>query len=621
MLLRRIGGVGLGLVALCAGLLATFAFTHGATTFVTLGAPIRTLDLSLGITPLAAAFCALLVPLDLAAALWSTRRGRAIDGVLIALFSGAMLLVLCARSVALFFLAWEAMALISVLLVLAHHERREVRRAAVLYSIVSQAGAACILVALVLLALHAGAPSFAAIADAGANLPQSTRTTVFVLAMLGFGSKAGFVPLHFWLPRAHPIAPAHASALLSGAMLKVALFGLATVVFELAAPAPAAWGIALIGVGTVSAVAGVLYALVDRDLKRLLAYSSIENVGVIALAFGAALLAGAQHQPALAALSLAAALFHAVNHALFKGLLFLGAGAVADSEGTVDLERLGGLWSRLRWTAPAFFIGSVAVAALPPLNGFASEWLIFRSLASELHTGEIVTRFVPLAAIAGLALSGGLGVACFVRAFGIAFLGRARRPHPATPSVERFDGSSAALVLLAAMCIVGGLFPALAFAPLAHVAATITGTPAEPVPALPLLPLTLALAPIAGALAALALSARRGVRTVPTWSCGSPVTVAAQYTATAFSKPLRRIFSFVLRPEHTRTADEGVSRWFPERITYRTSSRYVVDELVRSLGSIALRLARRSQLVQSGSLRLYLAYAIVAVIVVVVAAR
>jgi hydrogenase-4 component B len=619
--MRTAGIVASASVALAAAVLAGFGLAHGTTTFVTIGAPIGALDLILGITPLAAAFCAILAPLDAAAALWSVRRGRPVDGVLIAAFSAAMLLVLCARSVALFFFAWELMALVSVFLVLAHHERRDVRRAAVLYLVVSQAGAACVLVLMALLAVHAGTPAFAAIARSAGTLPPGTRTAVFILALLGFGSKAGLVPLHFWLPRAHPVAPAHASALLSGAMLKVALFGLTTVTLELAAPAPVAWGLAIVVLGTISALVGVLYALVERDLKRLLAYSSVENAGVIAIGVGAALLARAESLPTLAVLALAAALFHAFNHGMFKGLLFLGSGAVADSEGSVDLERLGGLWAHLVWTAPTFLVGCAAIAALPPLNGFASEWLILRSLAGELHGGAIATRFVALGAIAGIALTGGLGAACFIRAFGIAFLGAPRRPRPTPAGSERFDASSAALVLLAALCIGAGLAPLLAFAPLARAAGTVIGATIEPVPALPLLPIALALAPLAGAIAALAIAARRGVRIVPTWTCGSPVTAASQYTAMAFSKPLRRIFAFVLRPEHARTIEENGSRWFPRQILYRTTSRYLVDEAAHAFAAFTLRITRRSRRLQSGSLRLYVAYAIAAVIVVAVAAR
>jgi hydrogenase-4 component B len=618
--LRSIGVAATWGCTALAAFLAWVGLAAGDVSFGAFAGPIPALGLAFGITPLAAAFCALIAALDAAVALWSTRRGRPVDAVLVAGFSASMLLVLCAQSVTAFFFAWEAMALVSAFLVAAHHERRGVRRAAFLYLVVSQTGAVCILVLLVVLAQHAGDPSFAAIARAAPTLPAGSRTAVFVLALLGFGSKAGFMPLHFWLPRAHPVAPPQASALLSGAMLKVALYGLALVAFVLAAPAPPAWGIALVALGTLSAVGGVLFALAERDLKRLLAYSSVENVGIIAIGMGVALLSRAEGLPAVAAIALTASLFHAINHGLFKGLLFLGAGVVAESEGTVDLDRLGGLWGHLVWTAPLFLIGCIAIAGLPPINGFASEWLIFQGLIGGLAAPDPAARLTLLAAIAGLALTGGLAAAAFVKVFGIAFLGRPRRPRPEPAPRETLDISLAGLALPAALCVALGLFPMLAIVFLARVAGTVIGTPAPIFPALPLLPATLALAPLAGAVASLALARRRGVRAVPTWTCGSPVTPAAQYTATAFTKPLRRIFSFILIPDRQRTLEGGSSAWFPSRILYRTESRDVTDEAARTFAAITLRAARRTRIVQSGSLRLYLAYAVLALIVVVVVA-
>jgi formate hydrogenlyase subunit 3/multisubunit Na+/H+ antiporter MnhD subunit len=607
-------------VAAVAAALAWLALAHGAVALGTVGGAIPALVLEFGITPFGAAFCALIAALDVSVALWSVRRGRAVDAALLAGFSAAMLLVLCSQSVAAFFFAWEAMALVSAFLVAAHNELRGVRRATFLYLIVSQSGASCILVLLLILAIHAGDPSFAAIARAATSLPAGSRTAVFALALAGFGSKAGFMPLHFWLPRAHPVAPPHASALLSGAMLKVALYGLALVVFVLAAPAPPMWGIILVAVGTVSAVGGVLFALAERDLKRLLAYSSVENVGIIAIGLGVALLTQAEGLPRLAALALSAALFHALNHGLFKGLLFLGAGVIAEREGTVDLERLGGLWGPLVWTGPLFLIGCFAISGLPPTNGFASEWLTFQALIGGLRAGDALARFTLLAAIAGLALTGGLAAATFVKVFGIAFLGRPRRVRASRPQPETFDIALAGLFVTALPCLALGLFPALATGPFSSIAATLVGAPALEFAALPLLPATLVLLPLAGALAAFAIARSRGIRAVPTWTCGSPVTPAAQYSATAFTKPLRRIFSFVLIPDRQRTLEGGTSPWFPNAILYRTESRDLADEGARTFAAVTLRAARRTRIVQSGSLRLYLAYAILALLVVVVAA-
>jgi len=619
MVARICAVAGIWLVALAAAA-AAFVAAHGAVQLGTFDGPIPLLRLDVGLTPLTAPFSALLCALDLAVGFWVVRRGRPADGLLIALFSATMLLVLLARSVGVFFTAWEAMALVSVFLIAAQHDRRSVRRAAFTYLAVSQGGALCVLLALALLARAAGDPSFDAIARSAPSLPADLRAAVLWLALIGFGSKAGLVPLHFWLPRAHPVAPAHASALLSGAMLKIALYGLAVVAFELAAPAPASWGIALILVGTISAVGGVLYALVDHDLKRLLAYHSVENVGIIALGMGVAVVAADAGLEAVAALALVAALFHAINHGLFKALLFLGAGAVADSEGTVDLERLGGAWRNLPWTAPAFLVGCAAIVGLPPFNGFASEWLTFQALIAALARGTPAGMLAILAAIAGLALTGGLAAACFVKVFGVVFLGEPRRPHvPSAP--ERADASTVALLLLAALCTVLGIVPALAVLPLGSIAVALVGAPPIASGSLGLMPATLALLPFAFALVALGIAARRGIRRVATWTCGSPVGPQTQYTATAFSKPLRTIFEFVLAPQRERLTEGGASAWFPQRIVYRTESRYLIDEAARRFAALTLRLARRSRAVQSGNLRLYLAYELVTVAAIALAAR
>ena len=622
-MLRLVGLVATFVVALLAAAVAVIGFrAHGAEMPAeTIQGNVPALALTFAVTSLSAPFCALLAILAMAVALWSTRRGGSRDPLLIAFFTASMLLVLVARSVALFFFAWEAMSLVSAFLVAAHHERRGVRRATFTYLVVAQTGALCVLVALTLLALAAGDTSFAAISANAARLSPGLRDTVFVFALLGFGSKAGLMPLHFWLPRAHPVAPASASAMLSGAMLKVALFGLLVVTLELAAPGPSWWGIALVAIGTVSAVGGVLYALVDHDLKRLLAYHSVENVGIIVIGIGVALFARSAGSSALAGLALVAALFHTINHGLFKALLFLGAGTVNEAEGTVDLERLGGLWGELVWTAPFFLIGCAAITGLPPFNGFASEWLTFQSLVGGAVGGGLTATFVLVAAIAGLALTGGLAAACFVKVFGVVFLGGSRRLGARPELRERLDSSTVGVGLLAGLCIVLGVVPTLAVVPLAGVVGETLGLVALTPPTLPVLPATLALLPLAGALLCVVMAARRGVRSVPTWTCGSPVTAAAQYTATAFSKPLLTVFAFVLLPQRQRRYEMGSSRWFPERILYRTESRYVVDEVARRFAAVVLRFARRSRLVQSGSLRIYLVYAVAALIVTVALAR
>lgn len=622
MTARLCGVVATLAVALTAAVLAVQCLRTGEVLLPVLPSSVPILGLDFGVTLLAVPFLALLSVLAFAVALWSLRRGRPQDALLIAAFSATMVAVLIARSVASFFLAWEAMSLVSAFLVAVHHEDRGVRRATFVYVAMAQVGALCILVALLLLALACGSGSFGTIARLAAGVDPGLRNAAFALALVGFGSKAGLMPLHFWLPLAHPVAPANASAMLSGAMLKVALYGLCLVAFVLAAPGPPAWGITLVAIGTLSAVGGVIYALVDHDLKRLLAYHSVENVGIIAIGLGVALLGTVSGDGALVALALTAAFFHTINHGLFKGLLFLGAGTVVETYGTADLERLGGAWSQLAWTAPLFLVGCAAITGLPPFNGFASEWLTFQSLINGLAGGTSLIKLVLLGAIAGLALTGGLAAACFVKVFGIVFLGRWRAATPhAAATAERCDPSVVGQGLLAALCTGLGLAPLLAVRPLERIAAAIAGSAPIPEPTLPVLPVTLALLPFAGALVAAALAAQRGIRRVPTWTCGSPVTAAAQYTATAFSKPLRTIFAFALLPDRKRAYDVGPSPWFPIAIRYHTESRYLIDEAARRFSAAALRLSRRTRIVQSGSLRLYLAYAIAALVVTVALTR
>ena len=584
---------------------------------LTINCAIPMLQLRLGVASLAAPFLALLALLGAATGLWSFERGSAKDARLIAIFAATMVLVLCAQSVAMFWLAWEAMSVVSAVLVASHHERRGVRRATLTYVAVSQGGALCILSALLMLASYAGSPSFATIA--GARLPDGIRDAAFALAVIGFGSKAGFVPLHFWLPRAHPVAPANASAMLSGIMLKVAVYGLVVFCLDLAGPPRLLWGIVILTLGAISAIVGVLYAIVDHDLKRLLAYHSVENIGIIGIGLGLAIIAIALNVPSVAAVALIAALFHSINHGLFKGLLFLGAGTIADTEGTVDLEKLGGLWSRLAWSGPSFLIGCASISALPPFNGFMSEWITFQALIAALSAASPLMICLAVTTIAALALTSGLAVACFAKVFGVVFLGAPRRTDsPAL--IERFGPASAALGILALSCTILGIVPSLALVQLARLVATKVGTPLS-LPSAPSLSIVLIIVPLLGAVASYVLARYRRPRTVGTWTCGSPVTPSAQYSATAFSKPVRTIFAFFLAPERRRTIDEGASLWFPRRILYVTSSRYLVDELARHFAARTLSLARRSRGLQSGSLRLYLLYAAVALVVTMVFAR
>jgi hydrogenase-4 component B len=572
-------------------------------------------------TWLAIPFLAIVGIVSLAVATWNLKRGAPADGLRLSAFAAAMIGVLLARSVFAFLLCWELMSLLSAFLVASDHTRREVRRAAFAYMLVSQLGALCIAAAFSVLAVHAHSGDFTRVTAAAPSLSGPLRLVAISLALLGFGSKAGLVPLQFWLPRAHPAAPANASAMLSGVMLKIAVYGMLLTIYMLAAPSPQSVGIALVLVGAVSALVGALYASIESELKRLLAYSSIENLGIIVAAIGLAVVASAALQPALAALALAAALFHAINHAAFKGLLFLAAGTVAERlHHLTDLDSVGGLASNaLRRTAPLVLIGCLAASALPPLNGFASEWLVLRGFIGAFSLGPVGLGLLAIAAVAMLATAGGLGAAAFIKLYGTAFLGRPRHERTAK-SPEQIDAAVAGIGILAGMCIVLGIAPMLVLQPLLHVAPQFSGSDSAAIPTLSYLPM-LAILPVVGAVLAVTFARVRGVRRVPTWTCGSNVGPRSQYSATVLTKPIRLIFRFAVLPQRQRVIVTEGSRWIPVRISYCISARYVLDELARVVAAFVQRFSRRTRALQGGRLRVYLTYALVTFALMLIVAR
>ena len=387
-------------------------------------------------------------------------------------FLAAMNLVVMADDAFAFLFSWEFMSLASWALVMAHHEDEENRHAGFVYIVMASAGTLALLLAFGLLAGSVGGYAFDAmratpLAPAGAAL-------VFCLALFGAGSKAGLVPLHVWLPLAHPAAPSHVSALMSGVMTKVAIYGFIRIAFDLLGPPQWWWAVLVLIVGGATAVLGLLYALLQDDLKRLLAYSTVENVGIVFIGLGLALAFGTNAMPAAAALALTAALFHALNHSLFKSLLFFGAGAVLNATGERNIERMGGLIHRMPVTAFAFLVGAAAISALPPLNGFVSEWLTFQAILISPDMAQWSLKII-VPAIGGLlALAAALAAACFVRAYGVAFLGRPRSPAAANASeVDRF--SLAAMLAFAGLCLLLGILPGLVIDALAPVTALVVG--------------------------------------------------------------------------------------------------------------------------------------------------
>src|SRR6266567_3355894 len=389
--------------------------------------------------------------------------GRKNVGVLGALFNALLLattLVFVADNIWLFLVAWELMALTAYCLVSFEHEEPETRQAGVLYFIMSHIDAGCIILGFLLLFQASGDYSFDSLHGLGAKMSAGKRDAAFVLFLLGFGIKAGIVPLHIWLPVAHPVAPSNVSALMSGVIIKTGIYGLTRVLFDFLGTPPLWWGVTVLTVGTISAVLGVLYALMEHDLKRLLAYHSIENVGIILMGLGASLMFLHSGHPVLATLALIAGLYHTINHAVFKALLFLGAGAVLHATHTRNMEEMGGLIKRMPNTAFFFLIGAVAISALPPLNGFVSEWLTYQSLLLGFGTTTSLVRLMFPLSGAMLALTGALAAACFVKAFGITFLAQPRSEH-ASNAHEVAPTMLLGMGLLTAVCVFLGLFPTL----------------------------------------------------------------------------------------------------------------------------------------------------------------
>lgn len=471
------------------------------------------------------------------------------------IFLAACNLVLLADDAFTFVLAWELMSVASWLLVLANHREEESRRAAYVYLVMASLSALLLLVAFGALAGADGDYRFSALREATER--PALATLAVVLTILAAGSKAGLVPLHVWLPLAHPAAPSHVSALLSGVMVKVALYGLVRILLDLAGAPSWWWGVTLLVAGSASALLGILYALMQQDLKRLLAYSTIENVGIIVFAFGLSLAFRANELFDLSALALAAALAHVLNHAFFKSLLFCGAGVIHEATHLRDIEKLGGLVRRMPYTSLFMLLGALGAAGLPPLNGFVSEWLVFQAVFASSSLQDNLPRLIVPITAAVIALAAALAATGFVRAFGLTFLGRPRS-EAAAKAVEPAGSMAVGLALLAGTCLVLGVLPVLGLTLAESAAHGIVGValPSGAVGWLFLSPLGTGGAAYAGlvvflAVIGLALATRALLgrlwperrRRAAAWGCGfADPSPATQYTASGFAQPLRRVF-------------------------------------------------------------------------------
>ena len=557
------------------------------------------------------------------------------------LFLAGMFLVVLADDAYLFLLAWELMAAASYFLVMYEDEVAANRRAAFLYLVVAHVGAIAILLSFgVMAGLTTGSGGFQSYtfdAMRAARLSPAWGAAAFFLSFFGFAAKAGVIPLHVWLPEAHPAAPSNVSALMSGVMLKTAIYGMVRVAFDLIREFPWWWGGIVLCFGLVSAVLGVLYALMQHDLKRLLAFHSVENIGIILIGLGLAMVFTSFQFHSLAALALVAALYHTLNHALFKGLLFMGAGAVIHSTNERNMEEMGGLIHQLPWTSALFLVGCVSISGLPPFNGFVSEWLTFQAfLLSPVLPHPLLKLLVPLGA-ALLALTGALAAACFVKAFGVTFLG-SWRGHRRKEQISEVGPAMRLGMLGAALCCLAlGVLPTFVIGWIDNIPQQLFGgeiaksagsygwlwlTPYSPERASYSGPVVFfgILAMVAATY--LLLHVRRAaIRRVPLWDCGfEKVTPRMQYTASAFAMPVRRVFGFFFAVrEQVELVSPQNHPVMADTINYRLRIRdRFWGWFYQPLADISFWVARRAGKLQQGRIQVYLLYSFVTLIVLLV---
>jgi hydrogenase-4 component B len=637
---RRPGLIGAGALSAlgggCAVAAGALLAVHGRADHIDLGSNVVGAA-SFAPRPLAAAFILLLGLVATAIGLYAPRYhqpggGTALYLLVYNLALVASLALLGAANVTTFLVAWETMALLCYLLILRHHRREGVAQGAFLFLALSEAGFVLIVAAFVILATQTGTLDLAEIAHRAGTVGTGWRTAAFLLALVGFGFKAGMVPLHIWLPAAHPVAPADGSAFLSGLVIKLGVYGIALFGIVLLPGGPAWWGLLVMGLGAASALLGILYALMERDLKRFLAFSSIENIGIALTALGGSLTFTAYHERAIGAFLLITALYHVVNHGTYKTLLFLEAGVIEHAAGTRDLDQLGGLVRLLPRSAVIGLVGTLGIAALPPLNGFVSEWLLFQGLFQGFRIPSHTVGLLIVLFGATIALTAGLALNAFARAYGIAFLGmpRSARAGHARERGQPILGPA----LLAAACVFLGPGAPLVLAALNRVTRVTTGVDIHAklvVDKLTVIPahtdfsgfsptylaaflLAMVAVPVVIYLAG---RPRAASRRAPVWDGGILAFRARmQYTATTHANPVRVTFDPLYNPhvELKRASDDPAGRSGPVHYGFRVSpifERFLYEPVVRAVQA----LARFVRPIQSGDVNLYLLYVFVVVIV------
>jgi len=584
-------------------------------------------------------------------------------GALYNLLYLAVLFTVLAADLAGFLIAWEMMALSCYFLVNYEYSKPRVTRAGLVMLVMSEIGTLLIIAAFILLYNHSGYLDFKDIRLVLPALPDGVRNVIFVLTLIGFGVKAGLVPVHVWLPLAHPAAPGNISALLSGIILNMGIYGIMRVIVDLSGAGPYWWGLTMVVAGAATAFLGILYALMEQDIKRMLAYSSVENMGIIVLGLGAAMVFHAFRQDTLAALGAVTALYHTLNHSVYKALLFLGASTVDyRTNGVLNMNRLGGLIKAMPYTSLFFLVGALSISAMPPFNGFVSEWLTLQTLLLSLHLPVTMPKVVMAGGGVLLALTAALAITCFVKVCGITFLGKARSESAAQATEASFS-MRLGMGLLAAGCLALGVLPTLVIPVLDNAAALLVGAgaaqamvpavfaapekfsdlvtlggnilhsviPAQGAVVVPTDPgfssiaptyliIAIPLAMLFGVLLARLLGGKTKVAKAPVWAGGiTDFSPWCQYSATAYSNPVLVLFGSIYGPEINM-----VKRYFAEDSFHLTTKyerritpfieRYFYEPLISIVDKFSLLL----RWVQAGRVNQYLAYILVTLILTLI---
>lgn len=563
-------------------------------------------------------------------------------GFLFNVFVASMFLVVSSNNGFFFLVFWELMSLASFFLVIYDHEKEENIKSGMTYLVMTHLGTAFIFVSFLLGSIQTGSLSFDSLRSSSPSFPLLIKNLMFVFAFVGFGTKAGVVPLHVWLPKAHPAAPSNVSALMSAVMIKMGIYGLVRTIFDLsgfgASPDYSWWGVLLIVAGSASALVGILYAIVERDIKRALAYSSIENIGIILTGLGLSIVFASYHLVSLSAIALVASMLHAVNHSFFKGLLFMGAGSVAYKTGTKDVEKLGGLARVMPWTSLLFLVGAISISGLPPFNGFVSEWLVLQSLLSSSQIPSTILQISVAFASLPLALTIGLAAATFVRLFAMTFLSKARSKLVPNPS-EVPRNMIAGMAILASACILFGLVPSLGLY-LSATAFHLQYQPPSPFDAISLQNTSgknfasLSMPAVAIMLACLGLASFGFIRVVGgktarskygTWDCGfGTLNERMEYTATSLSQPIRAVFKPLFRSHNVSDKDLYVQTnpYLVKSIKFHSSTRNVFEEnLYNPLVSSTLLVLDKIRKIQTGKINSYLLYIMLTIILLLLFVR